>query len=52
MLVKCIECSQDVSDSAKRCPQCGAKWPTLGSYVRNRGTWAAGWLLAAIMALR
>lgn len=42
-LVKCSECGNSVSDTAKACPQCGAK--------PKKKVGFAGWIIAAITLL-
>ena len=36
MLVPCQECDFEISQSARRCPTCGATWPQ--ESARKRGT--------------
>ena len=57
MLKPCHECKQPVSTQARRCPHCGAEWPTASAGQANQargmrtlslivlGVCALAWLL-------
>lgn len=49
----CRTCAHNVDERAKRCPNCGRKWPVLTDGQRSLHTWmiAAGITLLVIVFL-
>jgi predicted amidophosphoribosyltransferase len=49
----CRTCAHNVDEHAKRCPNCGRKWPVLSNGQRSLHTWmiVAGVILLVLVLL-
>lgn len=49
----CQSCAHDVDQRAKRCPNCGRKWPVLSDRLRSLHTFmvTAGIILLVVLLL-